>query len=89
MKKKAGSVLLPKKGMSLQYYVFGNGKEGFGIQIIQYRGEHVLQNKVECRLTHDFLSAYKFAHSLARGAVFPDNLSEICEDYKLSLLIDS
>jgi hypothetical protein len=89
MKKSVGRVFFPNSGTTLKYFVFGSEQSGFGVQILQCQGEQVVQNEVRGHLTHDWMSAHNFAHSLARGAVFPDNLDEICEDYQFSSLINS
>jgi hypothetical protein len=88
-KSSVGSIIFPRSGTALHYYVFGSAKSGFGVQIVQYCGEQVLQSKFRSHLTCDWLSARNFAHTLARGAVFPDNLDEICEDYQFNRLIHS
>lgn len=87
MRKKVGSIVLPKKSITLHYYVFGNRKGGFGVQILQCCGEQIMQNEIKSHLTRDWLSARNFARLLAKGAVFPYNLSEICEDYQFEMLI--
>ena len=87
MKKNVGSILLPKNGTTLRYYVFGSRKKGFGVQIMRCYGEQVVQSEISSHLTYDWPSARDFAHSLARGAVFPDSLKEICEDYRFGMSI--
>ena len=89
MKKDVGKVLLPKDGTVLLYYVIGSMEGWFGVQIIQCHGDQILQNAARSHLTKDWKSARNFAHSLARGVVFPDSLNEVCDDYEYELLCGS
>lgn len=73
-----GTVILLKQKRKLEYYVFGDETEGFGVRIVQ-KGVELLQ--AERRgMTKDREQALAFAHRLASGTVFPQHLSNILED---------
>lgn len=75
MRKCVGNVAF--EGKRLQYYVFGNLKTGFGIEIVETkieRANHLVSGRLE--------PALNLAKKIRRGTVFPENLNEILEDFE-------
>ena len=73
MTKYIGRAEIP--GFCLKYYVLGNHKNGYFIQIIQPDAENSCQY-----VGRNLLKTLDLAHKLQKGAVFPQNLCEIMED---------
>lgn len=65
------------KGMDLAYYVYGSD-ENYGVVITQTTTESATGTVLG---GHD--RAVSLAQALLRNIVFPDNLSEVLEDYNL------
>jgi len=62
-------------GKRLKYYVFGNRRDGFGVEITETYVE-----EAEQVVTQSLDIAMSLAQQLRRGSVFPANLTEILED---------
>lgn len=78
MKKLVGTVFLHNKGKSLWYFVNGDRKSGFYIEI-QLRGEteESCTALVDCKSRNETVM---LAKTLLRHKVFPYNLEEIIDE---------
>lgn len=75
MRKCVGNIAF--EGKRLQYYVFGNSKTGFGIEIVETKIERANQ-----LVSGGLEPALSLAKKLRRRTVFPENLNEIVEDFE-------
>ena len=73
MKRCVGYIEL--QGKRLKYYVFGNRRDGFGVEITETNFEQADQ-----MVTQSLETALSLAQQLRRNSVFPANLNEILED---------
>lgn len=77
MRKCIGTIRL--EGKRLDYYVFGSRSTGFGIEITETCVE-----KAEQVISQSLSQTLSLARKLRCGSVFPENLSEIAEDFTLA-----
>lgn len=73
MIKYIGSSEVP--GVFLRYYVFGDRKNGYSIQITERNDEKSCQY-----VSRNLFQVLELADKLRRNSVFPCNLGEIMED---------
>jgi len=76
MKKCVGQVRL--HGKRLSYYVIGDRNTGYGVRITE-----TCMEKADQLVSGNFAEALNLAHQLRRGVVFPSNLTEIIDDYRI------
>lgn len=80
MVESVGKIIFRRQKNSLEYYVFGDERRGFGIRIIQRNLKSKQSEQVH--VTHSREKALAFAHCLAKGTVFPQHLRDILEDWE-------
>lgn len=75
MKKHIGDFKLP--ALHLEYFIFGDCRNGFGILIVKNREE-----RADAIISRNIFRTYRLAKLLCRCSVCPGNLSEIVEDLR-------
>lgn len=75
MTKHIGDIYLPNA--NLHYYLFGNSKDGYCVEITACKCERACGF-----VSSDLLSAQRCAYKLYRAAAFPSNLNDYLEDFK-------
>lgn len=78
MVKNVGKIIISRQNRVLEYYVFGNEKNGFGIRIIQ-RGTVNAEAEYE-NVSSSEAHAMALARTLATGTVCPGHLCNILDD---------
>ncbi|MCI9575732.1 MAG: hypothetical protein HFJ84_03470 [Clostridiales bacterium] len=73
-----------EEAVTLRYYLFGNRKEGYGVEIIKVTEDGSILDSARQRVTHRIKEASEFARALAHGIVFPGSLEEIVPEWNFA-----
>ena len=74
-----GTISLPKKGIKLRYFLIFSRSQGYGLEVEQEEESIVICERCT-HISDDKQFVLALGRKIARGIVFPADLSEIVED---------
>ncbi len=76
MRKCVASVTVRELTVTLRYYLFGSRQHGYGVQIIEFDSEGLINAQLQ--------GALRFIRALAVGRVFPYSLEEVIPEWNFA-----
>ena len=80
MKRTMGEIFLPKENMRLRYRIFGDEKQGYGLEVTLTQNGKERCERCE-HLTKSLAEIRRFGRAVVTGAVLPGFLKELVEEW--------
>ena len=80
MKKRIGIVKLSREGVTLEYYLLGSRKAGYGLEVVEKAAGKTRRECCE-QITRNRRKLRALGTAVVRGAVFPGFLAEIVSEW--------